>query len=220
MPYARAEELLRDNPVTIQTLGGEQGTPLMVRTIAKAAATLAAAVSSVDELPNVVRPITTWARTTTLAGYRFTRAEARPKWMIGGGFVLLVIGALAAIQHSTVLGWGGLAAASLGAYLVLFGAWQTSSKLLIGVFSTAVVLGIFSLTTPVVRRGLFGTDSTHRGYIGDHVQWLGSTWFHPLIAVGVLALVIALAGYLPAKVTSLRRRRPAGAPASPGSANR
>jgi hypothetical protein len=59
-----------------------------------------------------------------------------------------------------------------------------------------LVGAVLSLATPVVRRWLFGTDQQHAGLVGSHVYWLGAQWWHPLIVVGAIALVITVAGIL------------------------
>jgi hypothetical protein len=59
-----------------------------------------------------------------------------------------------------------------------------------------LVGAVLSLATPVARRWLFGTDQQHAGLVGSHVYWLGAQWWHPLIVVGAIALVITVAGIL------------------------
>ena len=149
----KAGDLLRSNPVPDEKLSGEIGSPLMIRTVAKAAATATGAVNSVKQIPSVVRPATSWARTVSLGGYRLTtKIKPVPRWLITVGLVFLAIGVLAAIQQSTLLGFAGLVLASIGAYLIVFGAWQMSPLVLGALLSTTIVLAVGALTVPTVRR--------------------------------------------------------------------
>ena len=77
----------------------EKGTPLMVHTLTKAAATTAAALSSIRQLPGVARPAVTTVHTIALGGYRVANtAKARPRNLIVVGLVLLALGIAAATQ--------------------------------------------------------------------------------------------------------------------------
>lgn len=74
--------------------------------------------------------------------------------------------------------------------------WRWLSRPLVPLLSVTLVGAVLSLATPVVRRWLFGTDQQHAGLVGSHVYWLGAQWWHPLIVVGAIALVITIAGVL------------------------
>jgi hypothetical protein len=182
--------------------------PLMVRTAAKAAATATAGIGSVKQLPSAIRPAITSLRTITLAGYRVTNAAGgKAPMMIWAGIIALV-GIALAIQQSTLLGMGGLIFAAIGMYLIVFGAWQTSRLALTAAISVTITGLIASLALPVVRRGLFGTGSdTDLGWVGKHVNhvinWLATSWWHPLVAVAVILLLPA-AGIL--ALNSFRKR--------------
>ena len=74
--------------------------------------------------------------------------------------------------------------------------WRWLSRPLVPLLSVTLVGAVLSLATPVARRWLFGTDQQHAGLVGSHVYWLGAQWWHPLIVVGAIALVITVAGIL------------------------
>lgn len=69
---------------------------------------------------------------------------------------------------------------------------QFSGRLLFALLSTTLVGAALSLTTPAVRRVLFG-DAAHPGWVGANIYWLGAQWWHPLIVVGAIALGITVA---------------------------
>ena len=102
-----------------------------------------------------------------------------------------------------MFGIAGLIVAAIGAYLVTFGTWQLSGKLLAALVAVTITGAVAALAFPAVRQGLFGTSESDAGYVGRHVYWLGSDWWHPLLAVGVLVLVIVLIG------AAFSRARPA-----------
>lgn len=184
--------LLNQNPVAAETFVSDKGSPLMARTVAKAAATASGAAGSVRQLPSVLKPPVATLRTLTLGGYRvvsWTKGVARS--IIIAGALLLLLGIAAAIQSVTVFGVTGLIMVATGSYLVVLGTWQISSRLVFALLSTTFVAAVFFLTTPVVRQWLFG-DEKHPGLVSAHVYWLGSQWWHPLIVVGGLALGITL----------------------------
>jgi hypothetical protein len=182
-------------PVPDETFTTDRGTPLMVRTLTKAAATTTAAVASVGEIPGPVRPATTTARTIALGAYRITSAaKGVPRTMIIWGLVLLALGIAAASQSSDIFGIGGLVIGGVGAYLVTFGAWQWSRRLLSALVAVTLTGVVAALATPMVRRGLFGTSKTDSGALGRHVHWLATAWWHPLLALGILFLLIVIAG--------------------------
>ncbi|MEZ0350978.1 patatin-like protein [Mycobacterium sp. pR1184] len=181
--------LLNDDPVACETFATDKGSPLMAHTITKAAATLSGTVGSVRQLPGALKPALTTLRTLTLGGYRVvsvTKGVARS--IIIAGAVLLVLGAAAAFQSGTLFGVTGLIMAGTGGYLIALGTWQLSSRLLFVLLSLTLVGATLSLTTPVVRRWLFGEG----GVVGRHVYWLGAQWWHPLVAVGAVALTLTV----------------------------
>ncbi|MFV8319386.1 patatin-like protein [Mycobacterium sp. 23] len=199
--------LLNEDPVAAETFATDKGSPLMAHTVAKAAATASGAAGSVRQLPAVVKPPLATLRTVALGGYRvvsLTRGVA--KWTLMAGAALLVLGTAAAIASDGTFGALGLAAAGIGAYLLVLGTWQFSTRLLFALLSTTLVSAVLSLATPTVRHRLFG-DATHPGWVGAHAYWLGAQWWHPLAVVGALALSVTLAAVAKPSKPSSRRRR-------------
>lgn len=207
-PGSDLDALLMSCPVPRETFATDMGSPLMVRTVSKAAATTAAAASSVQQVPKVVQPVVTTARTITLAGYRVTGATgAQPRRLIVIGGVLLALGIALATQSSDLFGISGLITAGVGGYLLTFGAWQLSSRLLAALVAVTLTGAVASLAVPIIRRGLFGTSAKDNGVVGRHVYWLATDWWHPLLAVGVVLLVVVVLGALTSRARP-RRRRP------------
>ena len=131
----------------------------MARTVSKAAATAAAAIGSVRQIPSVVKPPLATVRTMTLGGYRVvSTAGGVPKWFILAGAALVVLGVAFAIQSVDTVGITGLAMAGVGAYLIVLGTWQRSSRLLFALLSVTAVGFVLSMGTPVVSRCLFGAE--------------------------------------------------------------
>lgn len=191
-PGQQRYALLGENPVADETFAGDKGSPLMARTISKAAATASGALGSVRQLPGVVKPPVGTVRTLTLGGYRVVNlAKGMARSVILAGAVLLVLGVAAAIQSGTVLGVTGLVMAAVGGYLLVLGTWQFSSRLLFALLSVTLVGAVLALATPVVRTWLFGTR-TDPGLVGMHAYWLGAQWWHPLIVVGAVALLVTV----------------------------
>ncbi|OBK35654.1 hypothetical protein A5658_08665 [Mycobacterium sp. 1245111.1] len=187
-------ELLKKNPVPCETLLTDKGSPLMARTITKAAATASAAIGSISGIPSVVKPPLATLRTLTLSGYRVTsttKGIARRSIIVGA--VLLITGVAFAIQSFAIFGITGLAMAGLGAYLLVLGTWQWSSRLLFALLSFTIVGAVLSLATPLVSTRLFGAED-HPGLLGRNVYWLGTQWWHPLAAVGALVVAVAALG--------------------------
>ncbi|PJE05166.1 MAG: hypothetical protein CK429_30995 [Mycobacterium sp.] len=185
--------LLNEDPVARETFVSDRGSPLMAHTVSKAAATASGAAGSIRQVPGVVKPPLATLRTLTLGGYRvvsLTRGVA--KWTLIAGAVLLVLGTAAAMASAGTFGGLGLAAAGVGAYLVVLGTWQFSGRALFALLSTTLVGATLSLAAPAVRERLFG-DATHPGWVGTHAYWLGAQWWHPLAAVGVIGLAFTLA---------------------------
>jgi hypothetical protein len=106
------------------------------------------------------------------------------------GLALLFLGILLAIQQSAVFGFGGLLLAAIGAYLIVFGAWQTSRMLLVAVVAVIVTGAALALATDPVRRGLFGMSETDTGVIGKQIHWTAKGRWRPLIVLGVLLAVL------------------------------
>jgi patatin-related protein len=196
-PLAKAGQLLISCPVPDERMQKELGTPLMVRTAAKTAAVTAAAVHAMPQVPPPMRPLTSTLRTVTLGGYRVTNlVKALPRRMILAGLVLLLVGALFATAQSTVFGLTGVLIAAIGGYLVVFGAWQLSRGVLAAVISATLVGAAASLTIPSVRRGLFGQRGGKSGWLNERVLWLGEQWWHPLVGLGAVLVLLALIGVL------------------------
>jgi patatin-related protein len=185
--------LLKTCPVPRETFETDRGSPLMVRTLAKAAAAGTAAASSTKQLPGPVRPSITTAHTVTLAGYRIaSAAKALPRNLIIVGAVLLALGIAAATQSATLFGITGLIAAGVGGYLLTFGAWQLSRRLIAALVAVTITGAVASLAIPAERRGLFGASDKDPGYVGRHVHWLATAWWHPLLVVGIVVLAITV----------------------------
>jgi hypothetical protein len=180
--------LLKAEPIAGETFLSDKGSPLMAHTIAKAAATGSGAAGSIRDLPGVVKPPVSVLRTLTLGGFRVvstTRGIAR--WTIIAGALLLLVGVAFAIQSAALFGFGGLAMAGIGGYLIILGTWQTSNRLLFAILSATLVGAVLSLTLPVMRTRLFGTEG-QPGWVGAHTYWLGAQWWHPLIVVAGMPL--------------------------------
>ncbi|OBJ56661.1 hypothetical protein A9W95_00115 [Mycobacterium sp. 1423905.2] len=184
--------LLNEDPIATETFTSDKGSPLMARTVAKAAATASGAAGSVRQLPSVIKPPVITLRTLTLGGLRvvsLTKGVARATIIAGG--VLLLLGIAAAIQSATVVGVTGLVMAATGSYLIVLGTWQCSSRLLFALLSLTLVGSVLALATPVVRHWLFG-EKQHPGVVGVNAYWLGAQWWHPLIVVAALSLIVAV----------------------------
>jgi hypothetical protein len=166
----------------------------MARTITKAAATVSAAIGSINGIPSVVKPPLATLRTLTLSGYRVTSTtKGVARRTIIAGAALLILGVALAMQSVTVFGYTGLATAGIGAYLVVLSTWQWSSRLLFALLSITIVGAVLSLATPLVSKWLFGAED-QAGLLGRNVYWLGTQWWHPLAAVGVLVVAVAALG--------------------------
>jgi hypothetical protein len=101
------------------------------------------------------------------------------------------LGAATAVQSATLFGVTGLIMAGTGAYLVVLGTWQFSSRLLFAVLSLTNVGAVLSLATPVLREWLFGNER-NPGLVGTHAYWLGAHWWRPLVVVGAIALAVTV----------------------------
>jgi patatin-related protein len=193
--------LLQSCPVPGETLRTDKGSPLMVHTLSKAAATLTAAVSSIKSMPGPVKPAVTTAHTIALGGYRAANAtKGQPRHLIFTGLVALTLGVAITIQSAQVWGLAGLVLAAIGAYLLTFGVWQVSMRLL-RALAAVTVFGVFAaLATPCARQFLFGDPTravdpeANVGFVGRNVHWLATSWWHPLLVVGLLVLLVVMAG--------------------------
>ena len=108
----------------------DMGSPLMVRTVAKAAATGTAAVSSVSGCwPGAARGDHCPHDRTRRVSWLATVAKALPRNLIIVGLVLLALGIAAASQSADLFGVVGLVVAAVGGYLVTFGTWQLNRLL-------------------------------------------------------------------------------------------
>lgn len=210
-----ADSRLAACPVPDETLRTEAGSPLMIRTLAKAAATTAGALASVKQLPAAGKPILSTLRTVTLGGYRaVTAAGARPQRMIGIGALLLVVGTVAAVVQSSLLGLTGVAVAAIGTYLIAFGAWQKGGRLLAAITGVTITAALAALATTWVRQHLFGTSTTNPGWLGRNLHWVGDSWWRPWAVLAAILLAGALiAVVIPRAVRSARSSRSAGAAA-------
>jgi patatin-related protein len=209
-----APKLLDKCPVPRETFASDAGTPLMLRTITKAAATATGAVASVSALPGPVKPAVTSVRTLALGGYRVTRAVGGAwRYLVLVGLGLLVVGIALATQSSDLFGITGLSLTAVGAYCVTVGAWQLTKRLLPALLSVTVVLAVASLATRWVRRRLFATDDPkHLGYVARQLKWLQSTWWHPLLVVGIFLLIIAVVAAASSGIWGKRKLKAADSP--------
>jgi len=120
-------------------------------------------------------------------------AKALPRNLIIVGLVLLALGIAAASQSADLFGVVGLVVAAVGGYLVTFGTWQLNRGLFTALVATTVTVAVVSLAFPPVRTFLFGTPADP-GWVSSNVYWLGTEWWHPLVAVLLFALLVSLAG--------------------------
>jgi hypothetical protein len=194
-------------PVSKETFRTELGSSLLTRTATHAAATGSAALSTVAQLPSVVRPLLTSLRTVTLTGYRATAlTDPRPRRLALLGCGAGILGLAAALQQSTVLGVTGTLLLVVGAYLIAVAAWGISRALLWAFLAILVLAAAGSLALPWVRRTLFGTGPTDAGVVGRNLYWLGTAWWHPFVALGVFLLTVVLLSVAQDPVG--RRRKP------------
>ncbi|MFE0509428.1 patatin-like protein [Streptomyces sp. NPDC058964] len=191
--------LLATCPVPDETFAGELGQPLLTRTAGQAAAVAASAVSGFPRTPAPLKPFLASARTVTLAGHRassLTRGRART--LILTGLAALAVGILSMIQRATWLGLTGTVLALVGGYLLALGTYAHWRKVLVAAGAFTLVVAVFFLGCPVGRRVLFGTGGGDVGVAGrDVLPWLRAPWWHPLVALGAIAvLAVLLSGLL------------------------
>jgi patatin-related protein len=191
--------LLQSCPVPAQKLSQERGEPLFTRTVAKATAVATAAATAVQKPPATINTVFRTARTTTLTGYRAANAVGFwPRRLIAAGAGIAALGVLLAAQGSTILGFTGVALLLAGLYLVAFGVWSTSPRILGALLAVTLVAGVFALTIPLTRRTLFGTaDGTERGWVNEHfVPWMRDRWWALVLVLAVVILVPAAASFV------------------------
>jgi patatin-related protein len=189
---------LADCPVPAETLADEVGEPLFTRTASQAAAVAAAVVTGAKKPPSALRAIFTTSRHVTMAGYRAAVITGgRPRSLIVGGAVVLLLGLVAAIQGPSLLGLTGILLLLFGAYLVALGTWWTSWRALRLVAVVTVAGLVFLPDTPVARRWLFGEACATRscansGEVGHLVPWLRGSWHWPIFAAFAVVLLVIL----------------------------
>jgi patatin-related protein len=205
-------QLFKRNPVAGETFDSDKGSPLMARTITKAAATASAAIGSAQQVPTVVKPPLTTLRSLTLGAYRVvsvTKGCARRSILIGAAF--LVLGIAFAIQSTSWAGVPGLTMIAIGSYLVVLAAWQLSSRVIFAVLSVTILLVAIAPSVKPVATWLFGEKgSPGSGVVGRHLYWLSDDWTHPLILelvfIGAI-IVLGIAHPDRWRISRLRRGR-------------
>jgi patatin-related protein len=204
---------LRDCPVPDETLAAEVGELLFTRTIMKAAAVAAAIASGTADRPPLLKAAFTAARHTTLAGYRATGlTSGQPRALIAGGTALLVLGLVAVIQGSSLLGLTGIVLVLTGAYLTALGTWSLSLRML-RLTAAVIVAGVVLLPgTPAARSWLFGngcgpTACSGTGQAGYLLPWFRGSWHWPIFALLVVLLLLVLTRR-PIRTASRRGTKP------------
>lgn len=189
-------DLLRRCPVRKETLSTQSGTPLMVETASKAAATTVGALETVPQVSRALAAPLTALRTVTLDVYRVVKVTgARRSRMVWAGMGAVVLGIAFALQGWN---WAGLAGASLmavGAVLLAFAAWGWSRR---GVAATLsgllLVLAILPGLARPIRDWLFGEKDAKSNYglVGRHVHsWITDLRdSHTSLIAGLVVFVI------------------------------
>jgi len=204
---------LRDCPVPDETLAAEIGEPLLTQTLMKAAAVAAAIASGTADRPPLLKATFAAARHTTLAGYRATGlTSGQPRALIAGGTALLVLGLVAVIQGSSLLGFTGIVLVLTGAYLTALGTWSLSLRML-RLTAAVIVAGVVLLPgTPAARSWLFGNGCgpptcSGTGQAGHLLPWFRGSWHWPIFALLVVLLLLVLTRR-PIRTASLRGTKP------------
>ena len=202
---------LRTCPVSRETFMTDRGTPLMIQTLTKAAATGTGAVRSISQLPGPAVPAVTTARSVALAGYRIAGGvRGSHAWLIVAGLAMLLLGIALAITTADLFGLGGVLTATVGGYLVVFGAWQGAGwKMVSGsLLSVTAVAALAFLVTPTGRSYLFDVDN-EQGVARGALDWLAAQPWRPLVVVGalVVAFLVGVASATPRRVRGSVRRR-------------
>jgi patatin-related protein len=188
--------LFKRNPVAGERFDTDKGSPLMARTLSKAAATASAAIGSISQAPTVVKPALATLRTITLAAYRVisvTKGTAKRSIQIGAA--LLVLGVALAIQSASWAGLSGLTMIAIGSYLVVLATWQLSSRTVFALLSATVVLLAIAPSIHCVATWLFGEKgSPNSSLVGRNLYWLSADWTHPLLLEGLFIAVVIVVG--------------------------
>lgn len=170
-------------------------------------------VAGIPRLASVLGPLLTTLRTVTLAGHRVAAATggwARP--VIAIGFGSLALGILAAIQDSAVLGTTGIVLSVVGAYLVTIATWGWSRKLVGAVIATTIGIAILLLSFPL-RDEVFGEGActpkackpSTVGWFGrEALPWINAEWWHVLLVVLPIVMLVALGASLGRRIASAR----------------
>lgn len=213
---AKISALLRRCPVRKETLSGQSGTPLMVETASKAAATAIGAADAIPQVSKVLSAPLGVLRTVTLDAYRVVKTTrgARSRLALAGG-AALVLGIALVIQGWTWAGIAGTTLLGIGAVLLAFAAWGLSRRAVAAVVSgLLVVAAVLPALCPALRRGLFGKNGSKKDYglIGRHVQsWIADLRepHGSLIAGLVVLVVLPLLGFaIISALSHLRRVKP------------
>lgn len=190
-PDADVRQLLRESPVADERFTSDVGTPLMMETLTKAAATTTSAAAGVPAFVRAAKPLLVTAQTITQGAYVTVRAFQgdHPRITIAG-LIFTAFGAVLAAQNSTIFSLSGLAIALIGLYLVVLCAWQGGKRTAVALLSATVVVLLGALIAPSGRTILFG-DTKKPGVLANAVFWLGTEPWHPLVAViGIVAAVL------------------------------
>ena len=174
-------------------------------------------------IPPLLKATFAAARHVTLAGHRAARlTSGRPRALITGGIALIVLGLVAVIQGSSLLGLTGIVFLLTGAYMAALGTWSLSLRILR--FTAVIIVSAVVLLpgTPVVRRWLFGDGCGQPGCAGNGeaghlLPWLRGSWHWPIFALLLVLLLLALSRQR-ARATSRLGGKPRhqSAPASAG----
>lgn len=208
-------DLLATCPVPAQKLEHQVGRPLMTRTITKAAA-VAGAMANAGEPPiGMLRAPLGALRTVTMGAYRVvtsTGGRAAPLLLIGGA--ALVIGLLLAVEQDSLFGFAGAVIFAVGLLLITVVTWGGHSKKVRQGVVGALVLGAV-VAFASARESLFGEaryddkrcSSDDIGWFGCEVlPWLASSFWRPVLVLGVFAALAAGIGALGAQPWSAKLR--------------
>ena len=124
--------------------------------------------------------------------------------------MLLVLGLVAVIQGSSLLGLTGIVLVLTGAYLTALGTWSLSLRML-RLTAAVIVAGVVLLPgTPAARSWLFGNGCGPRacpgaGQAGHLLPWFRGSWHWPIFA---LLVVLLLLTRRPIRTASRRGTKP------------
>ena len=204
---ADCAKLLATCPVPDETFKTDMGTKLMVKTVAKAAATTAGALDSARQIPAAIRPPIKTLRTITLGGYRIATWAKWRTWVTfiaGAGAVLA--GLLVPIWKTNIAGLSPLLLSVIGAYVIVLAIWQWSYRAIGAGIAVAITGGIAYVMTSSGRKRFFGTSLQDTGEFGHLSHWLGANTWHPLVAIGVALLAMTIYGLVLARIPRLTMR--------------